>query len=204
MQNHTTKYLTTAMKILDHLDHKQIDQTIEHLSEIKKQNGRLFFLGVGGSAANCIHAVNDFRKLCGMETYSPAENIAELTARTNDEGWETVFVEWLKISRLSSKDGIFVLSVGGGNREKNISTNLITAIDYARSQHAKILGIVGRDGGYTAKMADSCIVVPPIEADLITPLSESFQAVLWHLIASDPRLMVKANKWESVVSDKKL
>ena len=159
-------------------------------------------MGVGGSVGNCIHAVNDFRKLAGIEAYSPAENIAEITARTNDEGWETVFSEWLKCSRLNEKDAVFVLSVGGGSKENNISTNIVNALDVAKEKKAKIMGVVSRDGGYTVKMADACVVVPPINPNTITPHAEAFQGVIWHLIVSDPRMMQIENKWESVARDK--
>ena len=165
------------------------------LAEIKSNNGRLFILGVGGSAANASHAVNDFRKLAGIETYAPTDNVAELTARTNDEGWETVFSGWLKISKLNSKDCLFILSVGGGNKERNVSTNLIEAIDLAKEVGAKVTGIVGRDGGYTAKYADVCLIIPMVDPDTVTPHSESFQTVLWHLMVSHPKLKSNPTKW---------
>ena len=170
---------------------------IKILLEIRRQGGRLFFLGVGGSAGNCSHAVNDFRKIAGFEAYTPTDNVSELTARTNDEGWNTVFSEWLKGSRLNEKDGVFVFSVGGGDKEKNISANLVHALQYAKAQKSKILGVVGRNGGYTATVADACVIVPMVNADTLTPHTEAFQAMIWHLIASDPRLMMMKNKWES-------
>jgi D-sedoheptulose 7-phosphate isomerase len=155
----------------------------------------LFILGVGGSAANASHAVNDFRKLCAIETYAPTDNVSELTARTNDEGWETVFSEWLKISRLNKNDGILVLSVGGGSREKNVSVNLINALDHAKSVGATIMGIVGRDGGYTAEVADVTVIIPTIDAGLVTPHTEAYQAVVWHCLVSHPKLQVQETKW---------
>jgi len=197
------QYLQEAAIILKKVDKNKIEEMISILLNIRKREGRLFFLGVGGSAANCSHAVNDFRKIAGFEAYTPVDNVAELTARTNDEGWETVFIEWLKSSRLNDQDCIFVFSVGGGNKEKDISTNLVYALEYAKQKGAKIIGVVGRDGGYTAKVADACVVVPTVNPDTVTPHSEAFQAVIWHLIVSDPRLMTMSNKWESVSSDVK-
>ena len=198
--SYVDRYLQEAIKILEKLrvSQKQIESMIGLLLNIRENDGRLFFLGVGGSAGNCSHAVSDFRKIGGFEAYTPADNVSELTARTNDEGWETVFVEWLKQSKLSAKDGVWVFSVGGGSQERNISANLVYALEYARTQGAAILGIVGRDGGYTARVADACIIIPFISSDTITPHAESFQAVIWHLIISDPRIMQKSNKWESV------
>ena len=180
------------------LDQDQIEKMISILLDVRKNNGRLFFLGVGGSAANCSHAVNDFRKIGGFEAYTPVDNVAELTARTNDEGWNTVFEGWLKGSRINAKDAVFVFSVGGGSKEKNISANLVYGLDVAKGVGAKILGVVGRDGGYAAKVADACVIIPPLNPATITPQSESFQAVVWHMIVSDPRIMVMSNKWESV------
>ena len=180
------------------IDRDSIYRMIEHLLEIRERGGRLFFLGVGGSAANASHAVNDFRKICGFEAYTPVDNISELTARANDEGWENAFVEWLKKSRLGEKDGLFILSVGGGNLEKNISSNLVRAVEYAIMLNATILGIVGRDGGVTARCADACVVIPTINETTITPHAEAFQAVVWHLLVSHPALKVAETKWESV------
>lgn len=198
--SYVARYLQEAIKILEKLENstEQIDKMIESLLDIRESGGRLFFLGVGGSAGNCSHAVNDFRKIGGFEAYTPVDNISEITARTNDEGWETVFVEWLKQSKLNVRDGVWVFSVGGGSKEKNISANLVHALEYAKVQGATILGVVGRDGGYTAQVADACIIIPSLSADTITPHAESFQAVIWHLIVSDPRIMQKSNKWESV------
>jgi D-sedoheptulose 7-phosphate isomerase len=168
------------------------------LVEVRSASGRLFLLGVGGSAANCSHAVNDFRKIAGIEAYTPSDNVSELTARTNDSGWESVFVDWLRGSKLTARDGIFILSVGGGNLEKNISVNLVHALNYAREIGAKIFGIVGRDGGYTAKMADACVIVPTVNPEAITSHTESFQNLLLHLIVSHPDLKASEMKWESV------
>jgi D-sedoheptulose 7-phosphate isomerase len=198
--SHIDQYFEDAIAILKQIDKDQIEKMIKILLDVRKNQGRLFLLGVGGSAGNCIHAVNDFRKLAGIETYSPVENIAEITARTNDEGWETVFSEWLKCSRLNEKDAVLVLSVGGGSKENNISANIVYALDVAKEKKAKIMGIVSRDGGYTAKMADACVIVPPINKGTITPHAEAFQGVIWHLIVSDPRIMQIENKWESVAT----
>ncbi len=191
-------YLQEVRDIVDRIDKASIEKMIRRLVEIRKRGGRLFFLGVGGSAANASHAVNDFRKICGFEAYTPVDNISELTARVNDEGWETVFVEWLKKSRLGENDGVFVFSVGGGNVERNISANLVRAMDFAKEKGARILGIVGRDGGYTAKCADACVIVPTISPGLATAHSEAFQAVIWHLIVSHPALKTCEMKWESI------
>ena len=193
------QFLNESIQVIQKIDSKQIENALQILSNIKKQNGRLFILGVGGSAANASHAVNDFRKIVGIETYSPTDNVSELTARTNDEGWESVFVQWLKTSKLNNKDCILVLSVGGGNREKNISPNLITALDYAKQVNTQIIGIIGRDGGYTKTVADACILIPTVNPENITPHSEAFQAVIWHLLVSHPKLKITQTKWESVI-----
>lgn len=195
--NYTQKHLDEAALIISKLDQKQIEQLVETLANVRKRGGRLFFLGVGGSAGNCSHAVNDFRKLAHFEAYAPTDNVSELTARTNDEGWDSVFVEWLKGSRLRSADAVFVLSVGGGSVEKNISPNLVRALQYARDIGAAIVGIVGRDGGYTAKVADACVIIPTVNPDTVTPHSEAFQAVVWHLLVSHPLLKSAPTKWES-------
>ena len=192
-----TTYLDECKSIIDQLDRQAIAGCVEKLARLKANGGRLFFLGVGGSAANCSHAVNDFRKIVGIETYTPTDNVSELTARTNDEGWDTVFVEWLKISRLSKKDCVFVFSVGGGNLEHNVSPNLVSALGHAKSVDATILGIVGRDGGYTAKVADHAVVVPTINPENVTPHAEAFQGVVWHLLVSHPDLKANQTKWES-------
>ena len=193
----TTDYIAEAAKILQQLDVAAIDKTVEKLADVRRLNGRLFFLGVGGSAANAGHAVNDFRKIAGFEAYSPTDNVSELTARTNDEGWETVFVTWLKGSRLRREDALFVFSVGGGDLEKNISPNLVRAVQYAKEVGATVCGIVGRREGYTAQVADACVVVPVVNPQNVTPHSEAFQAVIWHLIVSHPTIKQAQTKWES-------
>ena len=195
--NYTQKHLDEAALIISKLDQKRIEQLVETLAHVRKRGGRLFFLGVGGSAGNCGHAVNDFRKLAHFEAYAPTDNVSELTARTNDEGWDSVFVEWLKGSRLRSADAVFVFSVGGGSVEKNISPNLVRALQYARDIGAAIVGIVGRDGGYTATVADACVIIPTVNPDTVTPHSEAFQAVVWHLLVSHPLLKSAPTKWES-------
>jgi len=196
--NYTQKHLGEAAAILERLDVAAIERIAELLAEIKASAGRLFFLGVGGSAGNCSHAVNDFRKLTGIECYAPTDNVSELTARINDDGWESTFVEWLKVSRLNSNDAVFILSVGGGNVEKNISPNLVAATRHAKVVGAKVIGILGRDGGHTAQVADASVIVPTVNAETVTPHSEAFQAVIWHLLVSHPLLGPKQTKWESV------
>lgn len=182
------EYLEGALSVLFRLSRDDIKKTIGLLVLIKKRKGRLFLLGVGGSAANCSHAVNDFRKICHIEAYTPVDNVSELTARTNDDGWDTVFVNWLKGSQLTRKDCVMVFSVGGGNLEKNISSNIVHALEYAKKVKTTILGVVSRDGGYTKKVADACILVPVIKNETITPYAETFQAVIWHLIVFHPYL----------------
>lgn len=201
--SHTDQYLDEMVRITKDLDVSKIEKIIDMVIEIRDNHGRLFFLGVGGSAGNASHAVNDFRKLAGFEAYTPVDNVSELMARTNDEGWDTVFAEWLKGSHLKPEDGVFVFSVGGGNVEKNISANLVHALEYAKTIKAKILGIVGRDGGFTAKVADACVIIPTVNPDTVTPHSESFQGAIWHLITSDPRLQLVENKWESISKNDK-
>jgi D-sedoheptulose 7-phosphate isomerase len=196
--SYAQQHLREAVEILQRLDTEAIEKVATLLAGVKSDGGRLFFLGVGGSAANCSHAVNDFRKLAGIESYAPTDNVAELTARTNDEGWTSVFVEWLKVSRLCAKDALFVMSVGGGDVEKNISANLVAAIQLAKQVGARVTGVVGRDGGYTAKAADACVVVPTLRAESVTPHVEAFQAVIWHLLVSHPLLKANPTKWESV------
>lgn len=191
------KHVQEAIEILNRLDVAAIEKMATLLADVKEKNGRLFFLGVGGSAGNCSHAVNDFRKIVGIESYAPTDNVSELTARTNDDGWESVFVEWLKGSRLTNRDALFVLSVGGGNLEKNISPNLVKAIVFAKEVGAKVMGIVGRDGGFTAKSADACVIVPTVNPESVTPHSEAFQGVIWHLLVSHPALKKHQTKWES-------
>lgn len=197
--SYARQHLNEAIDILNKIDVGAIEKMADQLADIKQAGGRIFFLGIGGSAGNCSHAVNDFRKIVGIESYAPTDNVSELTARTNDEGWATIFVEWLKISKLNSKDAVFVFSVGGGNLEKNISPNLVMAVQYAKTVDAKVMGVVGRDGGYTAQAADACVIVPTVNPDTITPHSEAFQAVVWHLLVSHPKLKVNQTKWESAV-----
>jgi D-sedoheptulose 7-phosphate isomerase len=192
-------YLQDAAEIIRRLDATAIEKVAALLARVKTDGGRVFFLGVGGSAANCSHAVNDFRKLAGIECYAPTDNVAELTARTNDEGWESVFTGWLKVSRLSSRDALFILSVGGGDTERNISPNLVSAIKLAREVGARVTGVVGRDGGFTAREADACVIVPTVNAATVTPHSEAFQAVIWHLLVSHPLLRENQTKWEAVL-----
>jgi D-sedoheptulose 7-phosphate isomerase len=189
------EHLEETVNIIKSLDVNKIDEIIDIFVDVKKCRGRLFILGVGGSAANASHAVNDFRKLCGIEAYAPTDNVSELTARTNDEGWSTVFSSWLKVSNLNSKDCLLVLSVGGGSKESNVSTNLIEAIDYAKEIGVRITGILGRDGGYTSKYANSCVIVPTVNVNSVTPHSESLQTVIWHLMVSHPKLKSNSTKW---------
>ena len=197
--NYAQQHINEAVDILGKIDVDMIEKMAGLLAKVKQDEGRIFFLGVGGSAGNCSHAVNDFRKIVGIESYAPTDNVSELTARTNDEGWATIFVEWLKVSKLSAKEALFILSVGGGNLEKNISPNLVTALQYAKTVGTKITGVVGRDGGYTAQVADACVIVPTVNAENITPHSEAFQAVVWHLLVSHPKLKTHQTKWESAV-----
>jgi D-sedoheptulose 7-phosphate isomerase len=193
------QHMRESSQIIEKMDVAPIEKMADLLAQVKADGGRIFFLGVGGSAGNCSHAVNDFRKIVGIECYAPTDNVSELTARTNDEGWASIFVEWLKISKLLARDAIFVFSVGGGNLEKNISPNLVTALQYAKTVGAKVMGVVGRDGGYTAKVADACVIVPTVNAENVTPHSEAFQAVVWHLLVSHPKLKANQTKWESAV-----
>ena len=191
-------HLSEAERILKLLDADQIRSMVGLLANLREKGGRLFFLGVGGGAAHASHAVNDFRKLAGIEAYAPTDNVAELTARTNDDGWPSVFVEWLRVSRLNAKDMIFVFSVGGGDVERGVSVNLVRALEYAQSIGAKIVGVVGRDGGYTAEVADACVIIPTVNPKSVTPHTEAFQAVIWHMLVSHPELSVLPGKWESV------
>jgi D-sedoheptulose 7-phosphate isomerase len=195
--NYARQHLQEAVRIIESLDADAIERVASALAEVRDRGGRLFFLGVGGSAANCSHAVNDFRKLAGFEAYTPIDNVSELTARTNDDGWETVFEAWLRGSRLRHEDAVFVLSVGGGSLEKNISANVVRALEHAKRVGATVIGVVGRDGGYTAQVADACVIIPTINADSTTPHSEAFQAVVWHLLVSHPLLRTAPPKWES-------
>jgi D-sedoheptulose 7-phosphate isomerase len=192
------QFLVEVQKIVTGLDTDATERMAAILAEVREQQGRLFVLGVGGSAANASHAVNDFRKITGIETYAPTDNVSELTARTNDEGWATVFESWLRVSRLQPRDAILILSVGGGNLEEQVSPNLVAALKYAKSVGSKIMGIVGRDGGYTGKVADVCVLIPTVNPAHITPHAEAFQAVIWHLLVSHPALKAHQTKWESV------
>ena len=195
--SYSAQHLQETAQIVSQLDPAQCEKAVELLASVRERGGRLFILGVGGSAANASHAVNDFRKIAGLECYAPTDNVSELTARTNDEGWSTVFAEWLKGSRLNAKDALLILSVGGGSLEKNVSPNLVAALQLAKERGANVLGIVGRDGGYTAKVADVAIVIPTVNPNNTTPHSEAFQAVVWHLFVSHPKLKVAQTKWES-------
>jgi D-sedoheptulose 7-phosphate isomerase len=198
MQSFTQKYLEESIELVRKLDAGTIESVAEGLAAVRAGGGRLFILGVGGSAGHAGHAVNDFRKLCGFEAYAPTDNVSELTARVNDEGWDTCFSEWLRGSRLRAGDGVLVFSVGGGNREKNVSVNLVKSLELARQVGAKVFGIVGRDGGYTKQVADACVLIPTVASDRTTPHTEGFCAVVWHLLVSHPMLQLTATKWESV------
>lgn len=192
------QFLREAQQVIERIDKEAVERVAALIADTKKRQGRLFILGVGGGAANASHAVNDFRKLVGIEAYAPTDNVSELTARTNDEGWATVFVEWLKTSHLNENDLILVFSVGGGDVEKNVSPNLVSALQHAKQVGAKVCGIVGRDGGYTAQVADACVLIPTVDPARITPHTEAFQAVVWHLLVSHPLLKYAQTKWESV------
>ena len=198
MSSYTSEFLEDVGAIARGLDQAKIDRVIEILVALRQGKGRLFILGVGGSAGNAGHAVNDFRKICGIEAYAPTDNVSELTARANDEGWPTIFVEWLKISRLTADDVVLVFSVGGGNLEKNVSPNIVTALKFAKEVGSKVIGVVGRDGGYTAQVADAAVIIPTVHPERVTPHSEAFQAVVWHLIVSHPAMKAVQTKWESV------
>ena len=194
---YSKQHLDEAIQIINKIDIDAIENVAKLLAEVKKEQARIFFLGVGGSAGNCSHAVNDFRKIVEIESYAPTDNVSELTARTNDEGWPTIFEPWLKLSKLNSKDAVFIFSVGGGNLEENISPNLVNALKYSQTVGAKITGVVGKDGGYTAKVANACVIIPVVNKETITPHSEAFQAVVWHLLVSHPLLKQNQTKWES-------
>jgi len=200
MSQFLRRYFEEAAAVAQQLDVGVVDAMVERLVRLRQEGGRLFLCGVGGGAGNCSHAVNDFRKLARIEAYSPVDNVSELTARTNDEGWETVFAEWLKVSRAGARDALFILSVGGGSRERNISANLVAAIDEAKTRGMDVLGIVGRDGGYTKQRGDVVVVIPTVNEHVVTPHAEAFQGVVWHALVSDPRLMVQGNKWETAVA----
>ena len=195
MNGHAAEFFAQSAAICSKLDAGKVETLATELAALRERGGRMFLIGVGGSAGNCSHAVNDFRKLCGIETYSPVDNVSELTARANDEGWDTIFAGWLDTSRLTKNDAIFVLSVGGGDVERNVSTNIVKAIDFAKSRGAKVFGIVGKDTGHTAKTGDVVIVVPQVKPEWVTPLSEAFQAVVWHCLVSHPALQIRKTKW---------
>jgi len=197
--SHSKRYFEEAARIARELDHGVVERIAQELAALRERNGRLFLLGVGGSAGNCSHAVNDFRKLCGIEAYSPVDNVSELTARTNDEGWDTVFAAWLRTSRANEKDAILIFSVGGGDAERNVSANLVHAIDEAKARGLKVFGVVGRSTGYTARVGDAVVVVPTADPARVTPHSEAFQAVVWHCLVSNPLLQIKGTKWETVL-----
>ena len=196
--SHTRQFLNESRQIIDQIEAETVELMVALIDSTRRHQGRLMILGVGGSAANASHAVNDFRKIVGIEAYAPTDNVSELTARTNDEGWQTVFVEWLKVSRLRPNDLILVLSVGGGNLERNVSPNLVMALQYANEVGTPIIGIVGRDGGFTAKVAQACVVIPTVNPDHVTPHAEAFQAVIWHLLVSHPVLKSQQTRWESL------
>lgn len=196
--NHTQRYFAEVSEIAGSIDIAAIEQIVQELVAVRERGGRLFLLGVGGSAANCSHAVNDFRKLCGIETYTPVDNVSELTARTNDEGWDTVFAAWLRTSRANDKDAILVFSVGGGDAVNNVSANIVAGLKEARARGLKIYGVVGRNGGYTKEVGDAVVVVPTVDASRVTPHTEAFQAVVWHCLVSHPMLQVQETKWESI------
>lgn len=195
--SYSSAHLNESIEIIKKINTESIERVVEILSTVKKNQGRIFFLGVGGSAGNCSHAVNDFRKIVEIESYAPTDNVSELTARANDEGWPSIFEPWLKLSKLNPKDLIFIFSVGGGNLEKNISPNLVNALKYAKRVGSKITGVVGRDGGFTAEVADEVILIPVVNSETITPHTEAFQAVIWHLLVSHPKLKANQTKWES-------
>lgn len=196
--SHPKQYFTEVIQIAERLDYEMVNRIAEGLAALRDQGGRLFLLGVGGSAANCSHAVNDFRKLCRIEAYTPVDNVSELTARTNDEGWDTVFAEWLKTSRANSQDALFVLSVGGGDAERQVSVNLIHALDEGKKRGLKVYGVVGRQGGYTHRVGDAVVVIPTVNPNHVTPHAEAFQAVVWHCLVSHPKLQMIGTKWETV------
>jgi len=192
------RYLDEVRQIAERIDQDAVGRVVDLLADVRGRGGRLFILGVGGSAANASHAVNDFRKLVGVEAYAPTDNVSELTARINDDGWDTSFANWLRGSRLAARDGVLVLSVGGGDADRKVSVNLVRALEHARTVGATVVGIVGRNGGFTAKVADACVIIPTVSADTVTPHSEAFQAVVWHLLVSHPKLQASAAKWESL------
>jgi D-sedoheptulose 7-phosphate isomerase len=199
MSSFSQKFLEESISVIHGIDAHQVELMAEGLASVRDRGGRLFILGVGGSAGHAGHAVNDFRKICQFEAYAPTDNVSELTARVNDEGWDTCFSEWLKVSRIKASDAVLVFSVGGGNREKGVSVNLVKALELAQSVDAKIYGIVGKDGGFTKKVSQACVVIPTVSSDRITPHTEGFCAVVWHLLVSHPALKARATKWESTI-----
>jgi D-sedoheptulose 7-phosphate isomerase len=196
--SYAREFLDESKRIIDSIDTNTVDKMVDIIDGVRSGGGRLFFIGVGGGAGHCGHAVNDFRKIAGIESYAPTDNVSELTARTNDDGWDTTFSKWLEVSRLNGKDALFVFSVGGGDLERNISANIVNSLKLAKKVGAKIVGVVGRDGGYTAKVADACVIIPPLNKETITPQVEGFQAVVWHMVVSHPKIVKNAMKWESV------
>ena len=196
--NHTRTFFAEAAEVAASIDAEAVERIVQGLADLRSRGGRLFLFGVGGSAANCSHAVNDFRKLCEIEAYTPVDNVAELTARTNDEGWDTVFAAWLRTSRANNKDAVLVFSVGGGDAVNNVSTNIVRALDEAKARGLKIYGVVGRNGGYTKQVGDAVVVIPTVNARRVTPHTEAFQAVVWHCIVSHPALQMQATKWEGL------
>jgi D-sedoheptulose 7-phosphate isomerase len=198
--SYSIQHLKETAEIVAQINPDHCEKCVQELVNVRSRGGRLFILGVGGSAANASHAVNDFRKIAGIEVYAPTDNVSELTARTNDDGWASVFVEWLRVSKLNSKDCLFILSVGGGNLDKNVSPNLVSAMQLAKEVGARVIGIVGKDGGYTAQVADACVIVPTVNSSNVTPHSEAFQAVIWHLFVSHPDIKLNQTKWESVAN----
>lgn len=197
---YTKMYFEEVIKVVEGIDQAQVDKTVEILANLYKTGGRIFFIGVGGGAGNATHAVNDFRKIANIESYAPTDNVSELTARVNDDGWNTAYSNWLKVSKLNDKDVLFIFSVGGGNLEKNISANIVESLKLAKQVGAKVVGVVGRDGGYTKQVADACVVIPTVNAETVTPHTEAFQAVVWHLIVSHPALKKNEMKWEAVAA----
>jgi len=193
--SYAAEHLAASIRVIESISSEEIERVADKIYETRQNEGRIFFIGIGGSAANCSHAVNDFRKLCGIESYSPADNVSELTARANDDGWASIYSEWLKISRLKTSDLLFVMSVGGGSLEPMVSPNIVEALKYGKAVGAGIVGIVGRDGGFTAKVADACVIVPVVDSQKVTPHTEAFQAVIWHLLVSHPKLQMKSTKW---------
>jgi len=200
MSDYTEMYLKEVIDITNLIDKDQIDKMVSILSDISLVGGRIFFIGVGGGAGNATHAVNDFRKIANIESYTPTDNVSELTARINDDGWDSSYEKWLKVSRINNKDLLFIFSVGGGNLEKNISANIVESLKLAKKVNAKVVGVVGRDGGYTAEVSDACVIIPTVNNDTVTPHTEAFQAVIWHLIVSHPLLKKNEMKWEEVTN----